>query len=382
MLFGRKRKTAAGQNRVEKAAESQLVKEEAVPVPDTGKLDKTAEKPAELTAAQKAERLAELTAAAESGDAIDLRTLGHALMTGEFGEQNDEKAFSLLERAAEQNDTEAMILLATRYIRGRGVTRDYAKALALLERAAEHGSAEAYRHLGTHMELGVGMGVHFAKAAECYETAIDLGDNIAKCQLGSLYERGLGVKQDYDRAEMLYRECTEQANLYGAVGWASLGNLFESRTDGRQDLTEARACYQKAADAGHPEGFAGVLRLNPDNPHPWVPGHNFSLSIQFCVSDIYAEPTYERAVHRAMVQENALQDVWRAREAGDTENEIKLLNRVATMRYPPAQAELGRMLYEGDTLPKKEKSGRKLLMRAMEHGYFLEGYDPALFLPQ
>ncbi|MDD7201813.1 MAG: tetratricopeptide repeat protein [Sphaerochaetaceae bacterium] len=142
----------------------------------------------------------------------------------------------------------------------------------------------------------IGTAINYQKAAEYYQLAADRGDITVNCLLGSLYERGLGVPQDYAKAEELYTISAERGDLIASGGWASLGNLYETRMDGARDYDVARIWYQKAADVGNPDGVSGLLRLGHYNMHPWALGRNLSLTVLFSISDLLSDPAYQEAM--------------------------------------------------------------------------------------
>ena len=318
----------------------------------------------ELSPEEKAELFAKMQAGAQAGNVDDIRELGHAYQTGELGVRDYDKAFELIKKAADMGDDKAMVLLAPLYILGQGVEKDIEEAFALFEKAYNMGNMKAGRYLGTHYELGIGTAVNYKRAAELYEESMNRGDITAACQLGSLYERGLGVPQDYDRAEELYARSAERGDVIASAGWSCIGNLYETRTDGRADYGKAKEWYQKAADVGNPDGLSGLLRMGHYNPHPWIAGHNFSLSILCLVSDLHADPVYERANHLALVQEQLVQEALACKGTPAFEDCLK---KSADLGYAKAQAILGEFyVSEGRTAEGEELKGK-----AREQGYII-----------
>ncbi len=262
----------------------------------------------ELSNEAKAQKLQELIDGVARDDIVSISELGHAYQTGELGVQDDNKAFELLKLASDKGDSNSMLLLAPLYIIGVGVEKNYEEAFALFQKATDLGNMKAPRYLATHFELGIGTPIDFVKAAEYYQLAADRNDITALCQLGTLYERGLGVPQDYEKAEELYLASSVRSDVIASGGWACLGNLYETRTDGKKDYDIAREYYQKAHDIGNPDGTAGLLRLGHRNLHPWEPGHNLSITVLLSVSDLFCDPIYEQAIHEALVTNLKKQD--------------------------------------------------------------------------
>ena len=337
-----------------------------------GKPGKPKKKIFELPPEEKAELLKKMQAGVAAGNIDDIREMGHMYQTGELGPQDDNEAFRLTKIAVDAGDDKAMVQLAPLYILGIGCEKDYEKAFALFKQANDMGNMKAPRYYGTHLELGIGTDINYQEAARGYIAAMERGDITGECQLGSLYERGLGVVQDYEKAAELYEHSSERGDIIASSSWVALGNLYETRTDGKADLKLAKEYYQKAADCGHPDGCAGLLRMGHYNPHPWIAGHNFALSILCYVSDLHADPVYERAIHLACVQEQLVQEYYKDLKKGNTENAIAVLEQSAGLGYAKALAILGQRYIDGADVSKDAAKGREMIDKALKMGYILQ----------
>lgn len=328
---------------------------------DHGHKGKPKKKNFELPPEEKAALLEKMKAGAAAGNIDDIRELGHMYQTGELDVQSDEEAFRLTKIAVDAGDDKAMVQLAPLYILGQGTAKSYETAFELFKKAGDMGNMKAPRYLGIHYELGIGTEINYKFAAENYKIAMDRDDITATCLLGSLYERGLGVIKDYEKAAELYEASAARGDIIASSGWVCLGNLFETRTDGKADFKIAKEYYQKAADTGNPDGCGGLLRMGHYNPHPQIAGHNYSLGVLCYVSDLFADPVYYRAINYALEEEQTLQYAYRARKAGNKEQELANLKKAADMGYAPALAELGRL-----------QNDQSLIDAAVKQGYILQ----------
>jgi len=232
--------------------------------------------PQRLTDAEKASRLAQLQAAAASGDACSGFELGHAYATGELGPTDKARAFALLEKSAAQGVARAYGDLGVLLFNGAGVAQDYGLALRYLLKATDAGEMKAPRYVGMLYEDGKGTAVDQAKAAQYYAIAASRGDITGQCLLGSLYERGVGVPRDLDLAEHWYLESQRRGDEVAAPAMAALGNLYETRGDGKGSDAIALSWYRKAADAGVVDAKNDIERLTVTHRPP-APGRNECL---------------------------------------------------------------------------------------------------------
>lgn len=188
-----------------------------------------------------------------------------------------EEAMSWFELAAEMGDAEAAGRLATLLLDRRG---DTATARRWLERAAENGSAVAARRLALLCEdegnIGGARDWHTKAALEGeLRSAHDLGmlgytagDETEARQWWEYAARGghaegayhlgllLQARREVDGAEGFYRLAMRaRADHAGAA--FRLGGLALHRSD----FATARACFERAADAGHTESqrMAGLV---------------------------------------------------------------------------------------------------------------------------
>ncbi len=77
------------------------------------------------------------------------------------------------------------------------------------------------------------------------------GDVTAQFILGLMYAKGQGVKQDYTQARLWFQKAAEQGNTTAQY---NLGTMYKAGQGGRQDDVQARLWFQKAAEQGN--GYA------------------------------------------------------------------------------------------------------------------------------
>ena len=176
--------------------------------------------------------LNELEEHAEQGDPGSLLELGERYFSGALGaEQDYEKAYSYLVRAAEKDTQDAEYLIAECYRCGYAVQQDYDKYFRWLDRAAGHGSWRAMMNLtAAYREGRSAYGGHgpatdpeqcFAWSIQAEKTVRAYWDHYTQpyyvdfdaelqtllaaylracAQLSSLYADGYGVNRDLKRA--------------------------------------------------------------------------------------------------------------------------------------------------------------------------------------
>ncbi|PYX55124.1 MAG: hypothetical protein DMG76_19180 [Acidobacteria bacterium] len=106
-------------------------------------------------------------------------------------------------------------ILDTRYLNGRGVSKDRALAAKWYATAAEQDYAPAQNNLGQLYQHGLGVRRDYAVSVQWYREAAQQGLASAKNNLGAMYEAGLGVPKNYVEAVNLYRAAAEQGEPLG-----------------------------------------------------------------------------------------------------------------------------------------------------------------------
>ena len=201
----------------------------------------------------------ELEKHAEENDRGSLLELGERYYFGVLGaEQNYQTAYDYLLRAAEMDVQDAEYLVAECYRCGNAVQQDYDKYFQWLDRAAAHGSWMAMMNLTAAYREGKGAydghgpeidpeqcfawSLQAEKAVRAYwdhyaqPTYTDFGDLFSRllvgylracAQLSSLYADGFGVNRDLKRAlYWLERGKRFGINATGDRGFAEMDQLI------------------------------------------------------------------------------------------------------------------------------------------------------------
>jgi len=186
-----------------------------------------------------------------------------------------------------------------------------------IRRSAEAGSVEDQLELGfCYFHGNKGVAMDQAEAAKWFRKAAEAGEPAAQMQLGSCYERGTGLAKDQ----------TESAKWYRAA--ASKASAFLSTKTNEEFLRYGRNKYyffnlftwiEKSAKTGDP-------------------------AAQFQMGEIYSE----------RYSNNKDADEW--------------YKRAAEHGYAPAQAELGKRLFEGNGVAKNGSEAAGWLKKAAEQG--------------
>lgn len=165
----------------------------------------------------------ELLDAAEKGDADAMYKIGICYYVGKAGaptlittevplEQDYEKAFSYLTKAAKKGSALAMVNLGKIYDSGLGAPkgRDLKLAMEWYEKAAKKGCADAYANIARIYEYFL---FDYSKAVEYNKLAADNGSSVGAYNLGKAYKVGqLDLVQDYQEANKWFRRSMELGN--------------------------------------------------------------------------------------------------------------------------------------------------------------------------
>ncbi len=151
--------------------------------------------------------------------------------------------------------------LSYMYLTGKGVTEDDNRAFTVAQKAAHGGSAFGDYLLGKMYSNGYGTAVDVAKAAYWQKRAATVGFAAAKSTLGDMYEAGLGVVRDYSQAAAWYQKAANQGDDHGEDG---LAFLYAKGYGVPQDDGKALLYYKEAADQNDSDAQfnLGVFYLN------------------------------------------------------------------------------------------------------------------------
>ena len=112
---------------------------------------------------------------AEAGEAQGQSMLGFCYFVGQGVEQDYEKAFLWLRRAAVK-DSDAQMILAHAYYNGEGVPQDHAAAVSWYRKAVELGNPRAMVNLGSCYQRGEGVRADSGEAVALWRRAAEMGE--------------------------------------------------------------------------------------------------------------------------------------------------------------------------------------------------------------
>ena len=152
-----------------------------------------------------------------------------------------------LKVAAQGGNPAAQYELATRFLDGRGETRDFKAAATLLEKAANQGLAPAQYRLGALYEKGLGVPRDLAQAKTLYERSAKSGNPRAMHNLAVLTAEGATGSPDYAGAVNWFRRAAE----YGIRdSQFNLAVLYARGLGVSQDLSQSYIWFSLAAAQG------------------------------------------------------------------------------------------------------------------------------------
>lgn len=151
---------------------------------------------------------------AEAGDKEAQYQTGIAYQSCSSGvEQDHQKSFQWLMRAAEQGHAQAQCEIGVNYSLGLGVKQDLNQALIWYRKAADQEYGNGFRLLALAYEMGEGVEKNTQTAEELYRRAFplieklaDTGDVVAERNLGWMYLFGSGVDLDKPKARALFKK--------------------------------------------------------------------------------------------------------------------------------------------------------------------------------
>lgn len=188
---------------------------------------------------------------AGSDDACVL--LARLLLSGETGESDDARAYSLLSASCSRGHAVGCGALGELYLAGRGVERDVERGQALLRGSCADGDGLSCESLGGLYsgfapELTALIPRNLSAAAEWWERACSLGVISACVSFAALLADGAGVEPDPGRAVgLLARGCSADI----PVACTLLGDMFDAGEGVEADPSKAALFHERACDLGY-----------------------------------------------------------------------------------------------------------------------------------
>ena len=185
-----------------------------------------------------------------TAQAINGSKSGHQISAEENIEQESDEEIDEIIKLAEAGDIDAQMKLSS-YYDDEGADNDPEKAFFWLKKAAEQGSMTAQFMIATEYYYSGCSGADqdfkqaFKQAFKWYKKAAEQGMDSAQCRLGDMYYSGEFVSQDFEKAAQWYTKAAEQGSTEAQL---SLASMFAGGTYFAQSDREAFKLYMKAAD--------------------------------------------------------------------------------------------------------------------------------------
>jgi TPR repeat protein len=122
---------------------------------------------------------------------------------------NKKSRIQMLEKATEKGYTRLQYQLGIMYEKDN----DYQRAFKWLIRAANIGFTDAYYRVGVFYEKGRGVDQDYIMAAKMYESAAEKEHEDACYRFGQLYQYGNGVELDYLKAYQFYKKASDMGQV-------------------------------------------------------------------------------------------------------------------------------------------------------------------------
>ena len=223
----------------------------------------------------------DLRRGADAGDTSGMICLSLCYEVGRGVTQDPAAALQWAQRAVEAGSLEGLVRLSTVYQYGVGLPADPSMSVQCLRRAADTGSFDAMGRLG---DLCLAAG-RAPEAAAWLKRAADAGDPAAMLRLGGLYDSDrLGPRDEkaamawvtkaadtgdpaatlvmgnvcargappavLPRPTLAFKWYRQSVNNGGYAGLVKLGDCYLRGYGTRRDLSAARLCFRRGADAG------------------------------------------------------------------------------------------------------------------------------------
>ncbi len=300
-------------------------------------------------------------------------------------EQNDATAAGWYSKAVTEQNPFAAYALGSLYRRGKGVEQDDAKAFSLYTMAAEDEkkpNAYAAYELGRMCKDGVGTAVDQSASENWYERAYrgflaieqNMADDKLYYRLGQMNLNGIGTQADIPKAKAYFEKAAalDNANaLYGlgrlhlkkdtadydpnkAVEYLitaaqkkheyamyTLGKLFLRGEDVPKNVDYALRWLEEAVSANNPcaQYLLGKTLLKGEDTEQDLPRAEDLLRRASDQNNIYAKYTLAKAMLDGTLPHNI-------------DEAVKLLTSSADLGFAPAQYLIGKLLYQGEIIPK------------------------------
>ncbi len=273
----------------------------------------------------------------------------------------------IADRVAARKPAKALERAQALYAEGQ-----YERALRLFSVAAQAGIAEAEREVGRHYLTGEGVRRNAAEAARWFHRAAEKGDVVAGRNLAGLYMYGMRDDAAVHMGASLFAQAASaeaenvEPDYEAALRWAlpaaeagdteaqlMVGFIYANPVWGQRDDAKARPWFEKAVQAGAPQGHLGLgltmLRQAAGDASDEAVAHlRVAADAELPKAHYYLALLYEMGV-------NLPADPARAAEHYGIAAKANISN---------AQAKYGFMLFNGIGIKANQVEGESWLRRA------------------
>ena len=301
---------------------------------------------------------------------------------GEFN-----KALELLRKPVEDGDDRAQFYVGILHRDGRGTSRDTDAAMRLFQLASAQGNARAMHAIGYAYDRGIGVTENLGEAIEWYRKAATANDPSALTSLGALYQEGRGVTQNFEHARRLLLQAAE---LAWGPAMNNLGMMYANGTGVTHDMAEATGWWVRSLGLGNKEAAwylgryltrAGATTVEISEGVAMLREAALSGNAQaaFKLSILYGSDRgvpkssadrlkwLDRAIDLdhppAMLHRGGLYA-----EVGQAALAAQFYRRAAEMGYARAQAYLGKIYADGNSVARDLTEAVKWYARAIAQG--------------
>lgn len=180
-------------------------------------------------AASPAEAVRWLRRAAELGDPVGQRNLGHALFQGLDGSRDEAESFHWFRQAADNGEPYAQNMVGWMLETGTGTPVDFEAARSYVGKAASHGLASALTRYGQLCVEGRGGPVDGPAAIGAWNKAAEQADPDATALLGLAHIRGEFVQRDLFRAVVFLLVARRHGSTLGNAALAESLAILDDR---------------------------------------------------------------------------------------------------------------------------------------------------------
>lgn len=265
-----------------------------------------------------------------------------------------EKWIKDLEKKVTEKDPEAMKLLGDVYRFGVGsFPKDINEALKLYKMAVSNGSTEAASRLAMMYEYGdEGIPVDINEAAKYYEIAVIGGDTHSALKLAEIYREGKGnVEQDINKAVRYYSIAAAKGEPFSTF---RLATMYRTGFGVKKDTAISATMFFKLLDN------TIMAKSSEESLKSMIKNKEIEIAILNTLKD-GLEKSNILMFHYAniLLEEGDEMDKIRA---------VKYLKLLANSGHAKAMIKFGKMLIDGDHVPKNITKGRQYFNKAISLG--------------